>query len=57
MTTYDLILFVWQKKLVKVLQLPYSSFFHQTSRVYPVNKVTRDKSSFFCSLETCQMLE
>ena len=33
MTTYDLILFVWQKKLVKFSQLPYSSFFNQTSRV------------------------
>ena len=63
MTTYDLILFGWQKKLVKVLQLPYSSFFHQTSRVYPVNEVTRDKSSFFvllkpvkCSNEPLQYL-
>ena len=63
MTTYDLILFVWQKKLVKFSQLPYSSFFNQTWRVYPVNKVTRDKSSFFvllkpvkCSNEPLQYL-
>ena len=63
MTTYDLILFVWPKKLVKFSQLPYSSFLNQTWRVYPVNKVTKDKSSFFvllkpfkCSNEPLQYL-